>query len=818
MISSFTNILLNEDIDNLLNTPQVLDAKKNLDDKSSGSVYFSIELTQSIKDLIYEKISLNLSNVKSIPMRWIKGDTMPHIDKGVDCFNKTYLIYLTDSPGELIVDGNSFPILKNNAYVFNEGLDHKTINTGLEHRLLLGPMSEKAFAVGGLEPTIMGPGGTSIYLRDNSALIEYSYDQVSWAYIPGWPCKIENTNTSAGFLKIELTTDIYLNNFFIFNTTHIQFGSESLKDNGYRPIIYINNIFGGYNGALRNGTDTMNGNDYIYVFNLDIRAIGDIPEYKSILMPQSGWIGQIYFGAGASNNYIINCSSDGDINSGSGGIVGSFAACNGGNLTIIGCSTYGGLIYNGAGGILGDNAAYNGGTILCKSCWNQSTNITDNAGGISGIFTGEESGSVTISDCYTLGTISGSYAGGIIGYNGGVRNGTVVINNCYSEGQITGYYAGGIIGTVDNTGLNNIGSITISNCYTTGNTDTNVGAGAITGQFINSPNVIISHCYTTGSVTGDYGYFIGNSGDDIIPTCYSEAYNHGTGWNSINADTVLTGVPTGSVGTTWVSIGIGIGYQLFNMGYTPYTINNISGTPPNLVRSYDITVARGNSSTRGIKNAFYAIFGGSDTITIDPLTGAINTTISTILDTYTMYIYNTGSYNITQLNLTVIDSLPCLTEDTLVLTPNGYININKLNKGDNVITSDNRVVEIKNIFKSNVIGNHKTYPCIVHKNSIAYNYPSNDFKISQGHLIKFNNTWILPNLFFPLDKSKKLIKYYHIKLENYITDHLVINHGVVVESLGSNSKDSLEYKKRLLTMDKKSKLHFQLNKYGHKCV
>jgi hypothetical protein len=33
------------------------------------------------------------------------------------------------------------------------------------------------------------------------------------------------------------------------------------------------------------------------------------------------------------------------------------------------------------------------------------------------------------------------------------------------------------------------------------------------------------------------------------------------------------------------------------------------------------------------------------------------------------------------------------------------------------------------------------------------------------------------------------IKYYHIKLENYITDHLVINNGVVVESLGNHPSD-----------------------------
>ncbi len=137
--------------------------------------------------------------------------------------------------------------------------------------------------------------------------------------------------------------------------------------------------------------------------------------------------------------------------------------------------------------------------------------------------------------------------------------------------------------------------------------------------------------------------------------------------------------------------------------------------------------------------------------------------------------------------------IPCLTEGTIVLTPNGYVNVGRLRKGDNVITSDNRIVEIVKIYKSRVIGNNYTYPCIIPKNSIGPNYPPETFKISQGHLIRYNNSssiyWIYPRKYFKLDKSKQIFTYYHIKLENYITDHLVINNGVVVESLGNHPSD-----------------------------
>jgi hypothetical protein len=81
-------------------------------------------------------------------MRWIVGDTTPHIDTGASKFKHTYLVYLNDSEGEFIVDGVSYPIAANTAHVFSEGLEHKTQGTGSVPRLLLGPMNEFAEPVG----------------------------------------------------------------------------------------------------------------------------------------------------------------------------------------------------------------------------------------------------------------------------------------------------------------------------------------------------------------------------------------------------------------------------------------------------------------------------------------------------------------------------------------------------------------------------------------------------------------------------------------------------------------------------------------------
>ncbi len=81
-------------------------------------------------------------------MRWVKGDTLPHTDRGESQFTKTHLVYLTSGNGSLVIDGQAYPIHAGDAHIFSEGLEHFTINTGTTERLLLGPMSETGFGVG----------------------------------------------------------------------------------------------------------------------------------------------------------------------------------------------------------------------------------------------------------------------------------------------------------------------------------------------------------------------------------------------------------------------------------------------------------------------------------------------------------------------------------------------------------------------------------------------------------------------------------------------------------------------------------------------
>jgi hypothetical protein len=142
-------VLSEEELHYLNNLPEVLSAKATLDSKTSGKVYFSVAITDSIRSTLQSRFGLDLSTRSTIPMRWIKGDTAPHIDSGASKFQNTYLVYLNDSPGELIVDSQSYPIEANSGFVFHEGLSHETRSTDNVSRLLIGPMNEFVEPVGG---------------------------------------------------------------------------------------------------------------------------------------------------------------------------------------------------------------------------------------------------------------------------------------------------------------------------------------------------------------------------------------------------------------------------------------------------------------------------------------------------------------------------------------------------------------------------------------------------------------------------------------------------------------------------------------------
>lgn len=656
--SILPNLFSDEELDFILELPEVKNAKKKVDSLTThGSIYFSIDVYPKLKPTLEIFMKNGISDVKRIPMRWVKGDTKPHIDNGMNAFDNTHLVYITDSKGELIVDDESYPICRGAGYIFQEGLSHQTWGTGREPRLLLGPMSDTGFAVGA-PSGIYGPGGSIIYIRQNDLLIEYSSNRETWNEIY-WPIIVVNTDPSGGYLNIQFTTDITINNnnqYFVCdpysNNGYIQFGSSSLKNDGTRPVITIDGV-SDYYGLIQNGASDRNANSNIYVFNLEVHTDNG-STLSSSGYDAAGWIGQAYFGKGAIDNYVINCASDGPIGSQySGGIIGSNAGsgsdASGSDaaLHVIGCSSSGELGSH-CGGIVGYQAAISGGTVYCESCWSTGAQTSTYAGGIFGDRAGVGSDSaIYATNCYSTGYISVG-GGGICGASCGRESGSATISNCYSTGYIL-EQAGGIIGRVSQ-------NTNVINCYTTGNLDSTT-SGGICGDLAEGDGINIQHCYTIGTVVSNTGYMIGNS-NYIPPNNYAQA--NGT-WTTTNANTVLQGLPNPVVGTTWVANGINQPYLLFNIGYTPYGINNITDEP-DLRREYNITIGPGQyteeATVRDLSYQILQINGGDPAfyqfININLSVGSIFTIPSTTDGVYEIYVRNVGSYHISVVYLTIL--------------------------------------------------------------------------------------------------------------------------------------------------------------------
>ena len=134
----FTNVLSDEELYYLNNHPEVLVAESLVDTQSSGTIYFSVPITDSLRSNLETRFGLHLSLDSQIPMRWVKGNTVPEADVGSSNFDNTYLVYLDNSPGEEVlcqVEGveKYIPIEQ-----LNNGTLVKTSSDGFKPVVLVG--------------------------------------------------------------------------------------------------------------------------------------------------------------------------------------------------------------------------------------------------------------------------------------------------------------------------------------------------------------------------------------------------------------------------------------------------------------------------------------------------------------------------------------------------------------------------------------------------------------------------------------------------------------------------------------------------------
>lgn len=209
MASVHSAVFSTDELYYLTHHADVLSTKAELELRASGSAYFSIPITDSIRTTLNTRFGLHLED--AVPMRWIKGDIAPHTDVGKSTFQNTYLVYLNDSPGELVVDSQSYPIQSNTGYVFNEGLSHQTQNTENAFRLLVGPMNELVEPVGGSPPVTYYNNQTDALGQINQIGYSYNYVVGDGGPFPYTSWRIASNSTGTSLQNVVYTDGNALN-------------------------------------------------------------------------------------------------------------------------------------------------------------------------------------------------------------------------------------------------------------------------------------------------------------------------------------------------------------------------------------------------------------------------------------------------------------------------------------------------------------------------------------------------------------------------------------------------------------------------------
>lgn len=231
-------------------------------------VYFSVHITNEIQSTLQSQFGLQLSAGLSIPMRWIKGDTAPHVDVGSSKFQNTYLMYLNNSPGEIVIDSQSYPIEANTGFMFNEGLSHATQNTENVPRLLLGPMNELAEPVGVATYLYYYPTEDDALNDTNEIVSSTSYivgNEVSFGGYKTWIISSRSTGTSPqnvvypNGIELDSGDNTYLYYLYPYRATDPLYAFLiyfATKEQAEYPI--VENVLG-YSSSYKIGEEVVGG-------------------------------------------------------------------------------------------------------------------------------------------------------------------------------------------------------------------------------------------------------------------------------------------------------------------------------------------------------------------------------------------------------------------------------------------------------------------------------------------------------------------------------------------------------------------------------
>jgi hypothetical protein len=147
-------------------------------------------------------------------------------------------------------------------------------------------------------------------------------------------------------------------------------------------------------------------------------------------------------------------------------------------------------------------------------------------------------------------------------------------------------------------------------------------------------------------------------------------------------------------------------------------------------------------------------------------------------------------------------NVECMVAGTQILTPAGYVPIETLKEGDQVITGTKEIAPISNFHKVIVLrATEQNAPYIIEKDAFGANCPPNRLEVSPRHAIQLEpGLWEMPReaakdnkrVYQNKDVIGKQVVYYHFSLPNYETDTIVVN-GQITECLNDGKKVSESY-------------------------
>jgi hypothetical protein len=438
---------------------------------------------------------------------------------------------------------------------------------------------------------------------------------------------------------ISITQNAVITQNIVISSASIYFviGTDGLMIDGQEHTVTIDGVTG-YPGLVQNGTSGTAGFNTITIKDINMTATNG-----SSLAVLAGWIGQSYFGKGASANIFQGCSNTSDVGIQGGGITGSYTGSNGGNVTASYCSNSGDLYGSaantdqpGSGGIFGDYSGTSGGNVTASHCFNTGDFYGSGAswsGGIFGPRSGEGATSSAIAtNCYNTGIMEGNgteqqQGGGIFGaFCGGspwVNGGYIQAVGCFNTGNIgaNSNGAGGIFGNACAFGG---GQLDCSNCYNTGSiTGSNSGGIIADACGIVGGTVVIDNCYSVGVISPT------NNNDGIggivnAPTNYTNTHNYvvsgSANWSDTNASAALVGEPSSYPGTgsIWKSTAAGTPFYLKdNLPPPPPPAPPAAPTAPTIGTVSGTSVSFTNADT-SVTNHHYSIDSGTTWTPLSP--------------------------------------------------------------------------------------------------------------------------------------------------------------------------------------------------------